>query len=59
MKWIILLISALILMASEPDFGTYDGTGVVVDLKDSKRIVFGTHAMNVLTLVQHLKSLTV
>lgn len=44
MKLLILFISALSLFATEPNFGKYDGTGIVIDLNSSKRVVFGTRA---------------
>ncbi|MGE4419281.1 MAG: penicillin-binding transpeptidase domain-containing protein [Sulfurimonas sp.] len=39
-----LLIFAFSLFAGEPDFGKFDGSGVVLDLNTSKRTVFGPHA---------------
>lgn len=32
------------LYASEPDFGHYDGTAVIIDLNTSAKTVYGTHA---------------
>lgn len=40
-KWLFLLINAL-LLASEPKWGKFDGTGVIVDLNNSTRTIFGT-----------------
>lgn len=39
-----LLMIFLSFYAKEPDFGKYDGSGVVLDLNTSKRSVFGPHA---------------
>lgn len=40
----ILFLSLKLLFASDPNFGKFDGTGVVVDLNSSERIIFGKHA---------------
>lgn len=40
-KWIIVFIFVFPLFANEPDFGKFDGTGVVLDLNSSKKNVFG------------------
>lgn len=40
-KWIILFISLFPLFATVPDFGEFDGTGLVLDLNSSKKTVFG------------------
>jgi beta-lactamase class D len=42
-KWLLLFIHAL-LLASEPNFGKFDGTAVIIDLNSSKKTIFGTHA---------------
>ncbi|MGD9970108.1 MAG: penicillin-binding transpeptidase domain-containing protein [Sulfuricurvum sp.] len=39
----VLCLSAF-LNASEPDFGHYDGTAVIIDLNTSSKTVYGTHA---------------
>ena len=43
-KWVLLLITVFPLFATEPDFGQFDGTGVVLDLNSSKKRVFGQRA---------------
>jgi beta-lactamase class D len=43
MKWLFLFIHAL-LLASEPNFGKFDGTAVIMDLNSAKKTIFGTHA---------------
>ncbi|MDD5052873.1 MAG: penicillin-binding transpeptidase domain-containing protein [Sulfuricurvum sp.] len=40
----ILVLSLKFLLASEPNFGKFDGSGVVVDLNNSERSIFGKHA---------------
>jgi beta-lactamase class D len=43
LKFIIIFISAYsFLFANEPDFGKFDGTGVILDLNSSERQVLGT-----------------
>jgi len=48
-RWIGYLIVSVSLFANEPDFGKFDGTGVILDLNSSERIVFGTRADERLT----------
>ncbi len=43
-KWVVLFIAAFPLLATEPDFGQFDGTGVVLDLNRSKKLLFGQRA---------------
>ncbi len=40
-KWIIIFIFLSPVFATEPDFGKFDGTGIVLDLNNSEKIVFG------------------
>lgn len=42
--FIILWISIGSAFASEPDFGAFDGTAVIIDLNSSVKTVYGTHA---------------
>ncbi|MBU0632488.1 class D beta-lactamase [bacterium] len=39
-----LCLIVLALFAKEPDFGNYDGSAVILDINNSKRMVFGVHA---------------
>ena len=42
--FIILWISIVSNFASEPDFGAFDGTAVIIDINSSVKTVYGTHA---------------
>jgi beta-lactamase class D len=44
MRFIFLLFISLPLIASEPDFGKFDGTAVIVDLNTSTKTIYGNHA---------------
>lgn len=43
LKPIVLMISTLSLIAAEPNFGTFDGTAVIIDLNSSAKTVYGSH----------------
>ena len=44
MRYLWCLFITLPLLAVEPNFGSYDGTAVIVDLNTSEKNIFGTHA---------------
>lgn len=43
-QWMIIFISLCPLFAAEPNFGRFDGTGILLDLNSSKKTVFGKRA---------------
>ena len=43
-KYLLLLLFTHTLLATEPNFGKFDGTGVIIDLNTSIRTIFGTRA---------------
>jgi beta-lactamase class D len=42
--FLMLFLFLELLQASEPDFGKFDGTAVIIDLNSSVKTVYGTHA---------------
>lgn len=44
MKWFWLIVTVYPLLATEPDFGRFNGTAVIVDLNTSVKTIYGNHA---------------